>query len=355
MSRFGKIAEKLPEYGLDAILITGEPNRLYAAEFHSSAGVALVTREESYFFIDSRYIEAAEKTVTGAVVRQCDRENPYSKLINEALAKHEVKTLGFEEEYLTVAEFEVWKKKLQAELVPATKLLLSLRERKDAQEIAAIEGAQRIAEQALEETLNFIQPGRTEQEIAAFLQYQMLRRGAEKMSFDPIVVSGPNSSMPHGVPGNRPVQTGDFITMDFGCVWQGYCSDMTRTVAVGCATEEMKQVYHTVLQAQLAGIAVARAGVSGKDVDGAARALIEAAGFGAYFGHGFGHGIGVEIHEEPTVSPGGEKLLAEGAVISAEPGIYLPGKFGVRIEDMLLITADGCRNLTKAAKELLIL
>ena len=355
MSRFGKIARQLAAYELDAMLITGEANRLYAAEFPSSAGVALVTREESYFFIDSRYIEAAEKNVSDAVVCLCDRERPYSLLINQALEKHGVKTLGFEEEYLTVAEFEVWKQKLHAELKPATKLLRTLRRCKDVQEIAAIEGAQRIAEQALEETLNFIRPGRTEQEIAAFLQYQMLRRGAEKMSFDPIVVSGPNSSMPHGVPGERELQPGDFITMDFGCVWKGYCSDMTRTVALGHVTEEMERVYQTVLQAQLAGIATARAGVSGREVDGAARTLIEKAGFGEYFGHGFGHGIGVEIHEDPNVSPGGEAPLEEGVVISAEPGIYLPGKFGVRIEDMLLITADGSRNLTKAGKDLLIL
>ena len=183
----------------------------------------------------------------------------------------------------------------------------------------------------------------------------MLHYGASDMSFDPIVVSGPNSSLPHGVPSERVIQGGEFVTMDFGCIYKGYCSDMTRTVAVGSATEEMQQVYQTVLSAQLAGIAAARAGVLGCEIDRAAREVIAAAGYGNCFGHGFGHGIGVEIHEAPTASPAYEKPMPAGAVISAEPGIYLPGKFGVRIEDMILLTEDGCRNLTRASKELTIL
>ena len=175
------------------------------------------------------------------------------------------------------------------------------------------------------------------------------------MSFDPIVVSGPNGSLPHGVPSEKPIGQGEFVTMDFGCVYGGYCSDMTRTVAVGYATEEMRKVYETVLAAQKAGIAAARAGVTGREVDGAARAVIDAAGYGAYFGHSFGHGVGVEVHEAPNASPMNEKPLPAGAVISAEPGIYLPGRLGVRIEDVILLTEDGCRNLTKASKELLVL
>ena len=175
------------------------------------------------------------------------------------------------------------------------------------------------------------------------------------MSFEPIVVSGPNGSMPHGVPSAKPVVEGEFITIDFGCVWGGYCSDTTRTVAVGHVTEEMNKVYHTVLQAQLAGIAVAKAGAAGKAVHEAAAKVIGGAGYGEYFGHGFGHGVGVEIHEEPTASERNAKPLPEGAVISAEPGIYIPGRFGVRIEDVLVITRDGNIDITKAPKELIIL
>ena len=183
----------------------------------------------------------------------------------------------------------------------------------------------------------------------------MLHLGASDMSFDPIVVSGVNGSLPHGVPSEKTIQDGEFVTMDFGCVYHGYCSDMTRTVAVGHVTEEMRRVYDTVLTAQKAGIAAARAGVTGREVDGAARRVIEEAGYGPYFGHSFGHGVGVEIHEAPNAAPSVETALPAGAVISAEPGIYLPGKLGVRIEDVIILTEDGCRNLTRAPKELLVL
>ena len=355
MSRFAKIAEKLEAYGLDALLITSEPNRLYATEFHSTAGAAVVTKAGSYFFTDSRYIEAAGKKITGATLGQNDRENPTSKLVNQVVERHGVKKMGFEEAYMTVEEHSAWASKLDCELVPATALLMELRTVKDAGEVESLVAAQRIAEKALTEVLNFIKVGRTEQEIAAFLQYQMLLGGAEKMSFEPIVVSGANSSMPHGVPTPKPVEAGDFITMDFGCVYNGYCSDMTRTVAVGHVTEEMDKVYHTVLNAQLAGIAATTAGVTGAAVHAAADQVIKDAGYGAYFGHGYGHGVGVEIHELPNASPANEKPLPVGAVISAEPGIYLPGRFGVRIEDVVVVEENGCNDITLAPKNLIIL
>lgn len=355
MSRFQKIAARLKDYDLDALLILSEPNRLYATGFHSTAGAVLVTPEESYFFTDSRYIEAARRQVTEGVVEENTRQRNTDQLLTEALQRHNVRRLGYEDTRTTVAEYRRLGGKLPAELVPAKDLLENLRASKEPCEIAEMVKAQRIAEAALSEALNLIRPGRTEREIAAFLQYQMLLRGAEKMSFDPIVVSGANSSMPHGVPSEKPVERGDFVTMDFGCVCGGYCSDMTRTVAVGSVTEEMEQVYHTVLQAQLAGIAVAKAGAAGKAVHEAAAKVIGGAGYGEYFGHGFGHGVGVEIHEEPTASERNAKPLPEGAVISAEPGIYIPGRFGVRIEDVLVITRDGNIDITEAPKELIIL
>lgn len=355
MSRFDKIAARLGEYGLDAMMITSEPNRLYATGFHSTAGMAIVTAAGNYFFTDSRYIEAASKRIDNCQILENTREKPMSMLAEEVIARHGIKRLGFEETYTTVEEFDLWKEKLSCQLAPAAGLLSALRAVKDQQEIDTMIAAQRIAEKALTEVLNFIRVGRTEKEIAAFLQYQMLLGGAEKMSFDPIVVSGANSSMPHGVPTDKAVAAGDFITMDFGCIYGGYCSDMTRTVAVGSVTEEMDKVYHTVLQAQLAGIAVAKAGATGKAVHEAGAAVIEAAGYGAYFGHGFGHSLGVEIHESPNASPANDKPLPAGAVISAEPGIYLPGRFGVRIEDVVVLKEDGCEDITLAPKELLIL
>ena len=256
---------------------------------------------------------------------------------------------------MTVQDHERYRKALSCDLVPATDLLWQLRMVKDEEELEAMVAAQRIAERALEDILEEIRPGVTEKEIAARLQYLMLHYGASDMSFDPIVVSGPNGSLPHGVPSEKTIQQGEFVTMDFGCVYHGYCSDMTRTVAVGFATEEMQTVYQTVLSAQEAGIAAARAGLTGREVDGAARAVISAAGYGAYVGHSFGHGVGVEILEAPNASPMNEKPLPAGAVISAEPGIYLPGRLGVRIEDVILLTETGCRNLTKAPKDLIVL
>ena len=355
MSRFDKIAARLGDYGLDAMMITSEPNRLYATGFHSTAGMAIVTTAGSYFFTDSRYIEAASKRIDNCQILENTREKPMSMLAEEVIARHGIKRLGFEESYTTVEEYDLWREKLSCELVPAAGLLGELRAVKDQGEIDTMIAAQRIAEKALTEVLNFIKVGRTEKEIAAFLQYQMLLGGAEKMSFDPIVVSGANSSMPHGVPTDKPVASGDFITMDFGCIYGGYCSDMTRTVAVGSVTEEMDKVYHTVLRAQLEGIAATKAGVAGKTVHEAGAAVIGEAGYGAYFGHGFGHSLGVEIHESPNASPANDKPLPAGAVISAEPGIYLPGRFGVRIEDVVVVKEGGCEDITLAPKELLIL
>lgn len=356
MSRFQKIAEKLDEHGLDAMMVTSAPNRMYAAQFRSSAGMAIVTKGGSYFFTDSRYIEAAGKAVTGAEIRQNTTDKPMTDLANEVIVKHGIKRLGFEEQYATVGEYNTWKEKLKCEeLVPATGLLTNLRAVKDQGELDILVAAQRIAEKALEEVLEYIKPGRTEKEISAFLQYRMLLGGAERMSFEPIVVSGVNSSMPHGVPSNKPVEDGDFLTMDFGCMLEGYCSDMTRTVAIGHVTEEMDKVYHTVLAAQNAGIAAAKAGVKGMDIHAAAAKVIGDAGYGEYFGHGFGHGLGIEVHENPGAGAKASVPLPVNAVISAEPGIYLPGRFGVRIEDVLILREGGCTDIMQAPKELLIL
>jgi len=357
MNHFQAIRERLESHSLDAILLTEEANRFYASGFHSSGtdGVALVTRNKAYYFTDSRYTEAARRCVQDAELAEIGRGRGYSVLINEVIEAEGIRSLGFDDAYMTVRDHQAYSKALKCDLLPGSALLWQLRMVKDAEELENMTAAQRIAERALEEIKNEIRPSVTEKEIAARLQYLMLHYGASDMSFDPIVVSGPNGSLPHGVPSEKVIAEGEFVTMDFGCVYGGYCSDMTRTVAVGHVTEEMRTVYDTVLSAQLAGIAAARAGVTGKEVDGAARSVIEAAGYGRYFGHSFGHGVGVEIHEAPNASPANEQPLPAGAVISAEPGIYLPGRLGVRIEDVILLTEDGCRNLTTAPKDLLVL
>ena len=354
MNHLKQIAARLPEYGIDAMLLNSEPGEYYAVGFHGEGNV-VVTAEKCFYFTDSRYIEAANNLITGAEIAMTGHSRNYRAMVQEVVEQCGIKTMGFEESYLSVADYELWDKGLTARLVPAQKLVNSLRAAKDAEEIALMRKAQEITDRAFDEICKFIQPGMTEQEIAARLQYDMLRFGAEKMSFDPIVVSGPNGSLPHGIPSSKQVQKGEFITMDFGCKYGGYCSDMTRTVALGEPTGEMKKVYQTVLEAQLAGIAVTRAGVPGKSIDAAARKVIADAGYGEYFGHGYGHSLGIEIHESPNANTREETLLPVGAVVSAEPGIYLPGKFGVRIEDVTILREDGCEILTKSPKELIIL
>ena len=348
-----KLQVKLNERGLDAIVLFSRVNIQYLAKFAIDDGAAVITRDRAWMFTDSRYIEAAKKNVDCMTVEQFDRARPMSVCLKQALEG--CAEIGAEEQSLSYADWNFWEKKLETQFAPAEDLLKELRSVKSEYEVQNITEAQRIAERALDEVLNIIHVGMTERELAAELTYRMLLHGGEGNSFDPIAICGKKTSMPHGVPGDAKIAAGDFVTMDFGCLKNGYCSDMTRTVAVGYATDEMREVYETVLRAQAAGIAAAKAGATGADVHNAGAAVIEKAGYGAYFGHGFGHSVGLEIHESPSASPANAKPLPAGAVITAEPGIYLPDKFGVRIEDMLLLTEGGNINLTKAPKELIIL
>ena len=350
-----ELQELLLEAPYDALVLTSEVNRRYATGFHSTAGAVYLSAKQAVFYTDFRYVEAARVAVTDFEVREIGVGRSYTAAINELIEQDGVRTIALEDETLTYAEYTKWATALHATVMRLEDSIARLRVTKEDDEVEKIVAAQRIAEQALEEVMNDIRVGVTEKEIAARLTYLMLHYGAENMSFDPIVVSGANSSKPHGVPTEKTIAAGDFVTMDFGCIVDGYCSDMTRTVAVGHVTEEMQRVYDTVLNAQLAGIACCKAGVSGREVDGAARRVIEAAGYGDAFGHGFGHGVGLEIHEAPTASSRADALLPAGSILTAEPGIYLPGKFGVRTEDMLYVIEDGCINLTEAPKMLRIL
>lgn len=357
MNHFDAIRAKLEQYGIDGMLLTEEHNRFYACGFASPGtdGICLVTKQANYFFVDSRYTVAAEREIENAAIAITSPDRGYTILLNEVIHMEDLQILGFDEDYMTVADYNKYKEKLDCELLGTSKLMRELRTVKDEEEIRRLTKAQRIAEKALEEVLGFIRPGVTEKEIAARLLYLMRLNGAEKESFDPIVVSGENGAMPHGVPSDKKVQNGEFITMDFGCIADGYCSDMTRTVALGYVTEEMREVYDTVLRAQTEAIAATAAGKTGKEIDGIARKVICDAGYGEYFGHSYGHGVGVEVHEAPGVGSRSTAPLPAGAVTSAEPGIYLPGKFGVRIEDVVVVREGGCENLAMAPKNLTIL
>jgi len=350
-----RLCEKLRAFA-DAALIFSEENRRYFTEFPASDGVLLAYGDNALFFTDSRYTEAAANCIGEELV--IDSTNLYEKL-NKIFKDNGVKKVAVENNKLTLAEFELLKEKLpDAEFDTSdslAKAIEDIRIVKNDSEIEKIKAAQKIAEDAFSHILTFIKPGMTEKEISLKLDFYMLSHGAEAVSFETIAVAGKNSSMPHGVPGEYKVQNGDFITMDFGATVDGYHSDMTRTVCLGTPSEKQKEVYETVLKAQLKGLEVLKDGISGKEADTAARDIIEQAGYGKNFGHGLGHGVGVEIHEAPNLSPRSSHTLKEGHVVTVEPGIYLPGEFGVRIEDMALITKDGSINLTSCPKELIII
>ncbi|MBR7178881.1 MAG: aminopeptidase P family protein [Oscillospiraceae bacterium] len=336
------------------LLLTSRFSRHYGAEFDIAEGVAIVTKRGCRYFTDSRYIESAENGIQGFEVLDIAGHG-YVKRLNDAIADFGVTELGFEENSLTYAEYMRYEKNLNCSLVPRDAEINGFRGTKEDWELELMRKAQAITDKAFAEVCPRIKVGMTELELQAELIYCLYKNGATGLAFDPIVVSGPNTSLPHGVAGERVIREGDFITMDYGASYMGYCSDMTRTVAVGYATEEMKTVYNTVLKAQLAGLAASKAGVPGEEVDRAARDVITEAGYGPYFGHGYGHSLGLEVHEAPSPNAKNPDPMPLKAVASAEPGIYLPGKFGVRIEDTCVYLEDGVEILTHSPKELIVI
>ena len=336
------------------LLLTSRFSRHYGAQFDIAEGVAVVSKNGCRYFTDSRYIESAENGLQGFEVLDIAPEG-YIKRINAAIADFGITELGFEEPFLTYAEYMSYDKDLNCTLVPRNAEINGFRGTKEDWELELMRKAQAITDKAFSEVIGRIKVGMTELELQAELIYCLYKNGATGLAFDPIVVSGPNTSLPHGVAGERVIREGDFITMDYGASYMGYCSDMTRTVAVGFATEEMQTVYNTVLKAQLAGLAISKAGVPGADIDEAARSVIRDAGYGDYFGHGYGHSLGLEIHEAPNPNPKNPEPMPLKAVASAEPGIYLPGRFGVRIEDTCVYLEDGIEILTHSPKELIVI
>jgi Xaa-Pro aminopeptidase len=355
MTKAEQLAAILPQE-IDGALITSAHNRRYLTGFPSSAGIVLVTKQGACFLTDSRYIEAAKRVISDM---DCIEYTSETETLRELILQFGIRTIAVEGSGMTCSELSHYQNtlggvKLQAEGLDP--LLWELRLVKTEAELAKMSQAQELTEFGFDHILPFIRAGRTEREVALELEFIIRKQGAECVAFDYIVVSGANSSMPHGVPSDKVIEQGDFVTMDFGAVVDGWHSDMTRTVAVGRCSEEQKKVYQTVLTAQKAALSVLHEGLSGAVGDAAARNVIAKAGYGEFFGHGTGHGVGIEIHEAPRLSPmAGGVLLKAGSVVTVEPGIYLPGKFGVRIEDMVHVTGNGCKNFTKSPKELLIL
>lgn len=342
----------------EAALIMSEENISYFTSFHSSNGYLVVTADKSYFLTDSRYVEAAQdkiKTVDEVLLLKSMKDDLYN-----LIDRLDVKKLHIESSRISVEKYKQIKSDtaLRQRVIIDGKLdkaIEDIRIKKNEDEKNKIIKAQRIAEKAFDHILSFISTEKTEKEIALELDYFMLRNGADALSFETIAVSGKNSSKPHGVPSDKKIENGDFITMDFGAVVDFYHSDMTRTVAVGEVSSMQAEVYETVLEAQLKAIEKIKAGEICNEVDKVARDIISAKGYGANFGHGLGHGVGVEIHEAPSLNPSSKYVLEEGNIVTVEPGIYLPGKFGVRIEDMGAVTETGFDNFTLSEKKLIVL
>lgn len=340
----------------DAFLISSESNRFYLTGFNSSAGTVLITKAKAVFFIDFRYFERAKSTVSSCDVVLYDKGD---KGIYEFCKGQNIKTIFVESTHTSLSHHKYLCDVFEnIEISKENKLdtkLNQMRAVKSQGELEFIKQAQSLTDQTLDYILPRITAGRTEREVMLDMEFFMRGLGASGVSFDFIVVSGKNSSLPHGVPTNKKLEKGDFVTMDFGGIVGGYCSDMTRTVAVGNITDEQKLVYDTTLKAQLAALDAIKAGMVCGDIDKIARDIIYDAGYKGCFGHALGHSVGIDVHEAPNLSPNNNSVLEVGNVVTVEPGIYLENKFGVRIEDMVYVTENGCINLTKSPKELVIL
>lgn len=351
--RIKKVYDLMEQEGLEALLIDSAENRYYLTAFTGTAGRVLFTGKGAYFITDFRYVEQAKEQTEGYEIVEISSN--FEQGLNELLQKDGVKMLGFESRAISHEQFLRYVEVLEVELQRTTDLIEGLRVIKEQEEIEKIRKAVEITDAAFAHILDFIKPGVTEREIALELEFYQKRMGGEKNAFDFIVASGQRSSLPHGVATDKVIEKGDFVTMDFGVFYQGYCSDLTRTVVVGEPTEEQKKIYDLVLKAQLAVIERIKPGMTCQEVDEIARGIIGEAGYRENFGHGLGHGIGLEVHEGPRLSFASEEILKPGMVVTNEPGIYIPQWGGVRIEDDLLITAEGCEVLNKAVKELIIL
>lgn len=353
MLKLDKLRQALQQQSLDGLLITNEFNRRYMTGFTGTAGVAVVTKEDAVFITDFRYTSQATEQVEGFRIVQHN-----GSLLQEVATQAEqmgITTLGFEKEAMTFGTYEQYKEIVPSQFVPTSGLIEKIRLIKTPQEITIIKAACAIADDAFTHILDFIKPGKTELEVANELELFMRKQGATSSSFDTIVASGLRSALPHGVATNKVIEKGDFVTLDYGALYNGYISDMTRTIAVGEPSEKLVDMYNAVLASQLLALEKVGPNMTGKEADAVARDYLASKGYGEAFGHSLGHGIGLEVHEAPSLSVRGETVLEPNMTVTLEPGVYLPGIGGVRIEDDILITATGNEKLTHSTKELIIL
>ncbi len=353
--RTKRVVEKMETRDLPALLVTDQVNRRYLTGFTGSAGAALVTPAGAHLVVDGRYTEQAADQAEGYCIVPAGQD--LNRAVGELLARLELDRVGFEAESVTYEIYHRLDTEMEGiEWVPTTGLVGELRMVKDSGEIERISEAASIADKAFEEILFSITPGRTEKEVALDFEFCMRRGGAERLAFPLIAVSGARSALPHGSPTDKEIADGDFVTFDYGVRLAGYCSDATRTVIVGKATDEQRKVYDAVRRAQEAAVEAVAPGITGRELDSIAREIIEEAGYGEYFGHGLGHGVGMAVHEGPSLSQRrGDTTLEPGMVVTVEPGIYIPRWGGVRIEDLAVVTDSGCEILTSIGKSLVVL
>ena len=348
--RLTKLREALAAEGLDAILITQPENRRYLSGFTGSAGVLLISADEAIIATDFRYYEQVEKQAPDFCLAKIT--DKFKALLPELVQQVGAKRVGFESTHLTVDQHQQWLEVAEGfELVPTKELVERIRAVKDDDELGKIRKAIALSDEAIAHIVGFIEPGMTEKEVAWELEVFMRTRGAEKLAFDLIVGSGPNGAMPHATVSERVIRAGEPIVIDLGAMIDGYNSDLTRTICAGQADDKFKEIYDIVLTAQLTAEQSIRPGMTGKQADAIARQVIEEAGYGENYGHGLGHGVGLAVHEKPTVGRLSEDVLEPGMVFTVEPGIYLPGWGGVRIEDIVVLREDGAEVLTQASKD----
>jgi Xaa-Pro aminopeptidase len=352
-SNLKRLQQLVKKENLDCLLVTDVTNIRYLTGYSGSSAKLLVFPTQTYFFTDFRYKDQVKKEVKGAKIEIGQRDPMMDFPEFKPLQKKNI-TIGFQSEYITHAMLEQLKELLpEAIFVPTKNIVGTLSIIKTQAEIKLIREAVKISDKAFDRILGYIEPGLREDEIAAELEYQMKILGSEKPAFDTIVASGLRSALPHGVASDRKIQKGEYITMDFGAKYKGYHSDMTRTIVVGKATQKQKKIYNLVLKAQKAGCRYAKAGITGKELDKKVRKIIEKAGYGKNFGHGLGHGLGTVVHDAPPVSPLSEVELQPNMVVTIEPGIYISGWGGVRIEDDVVLKKNSCVILNKAEKRLI--
>lgn len=355
--RLEKLSQLIIENNADAMILYDESNMHYACGFSKSEGVVIITKDgKGYHIVDSRYTEIALKYAAKSNLEVIEINTSFMDEIEKIISKHNIKSLLFENETISYSKYiQLKEKNKNIEFINLSNQLMKLRNIKDIEEIKLIKEANNIAEKSFLELLPEVKAGKTEKELAALFDYIMSKNGSDGVSFDTILLTGEHTSMPHGVPDDRVIKDGDFVLFDFGATKNGYHSDMTRTVAVGYATDEMEEMYNLVLKAQIAGIKALNDGVKCADVYQAAYDVLETKEVGKYFRHSLGHGVGLDIHEGYNASPKSKNIFEVGNVTSIEPGIYIPDKFGIRIEDLLYISPRGRENLSKITKELIIL